>query len=98
MISTSHFRMLSLLICTLMSYVCNGQTTVLINSTKKNIEVGKHFTFIEDKTNTLNINDVIKSRDFNSQVNSDIPNFGVSKSSFWIKVILKNLTNQKDFL
>ncbi|MEO8151097.1 MAG: 7TM diverse intracellular signaling domain-containing protein [Bacteroidia bacterium] len=71
---------------------------MLINSTTKNIEVGKNFTFIEDETNKLSINDVIKSQEFKIQENSDIPNFNVSKSSFWVKVVIQNLTNQKDLL
>lgn len=51
------------------------------------------FEYFEDKTNSLQIEDILKVEDKFTLHNSDKINFGLTKSTFWIKLNLKNRDN-----
>ena len=51
--------------------------------------IGKKIHYLEDKNNNLEIEEVIQSNDFKLS-QKDVPNFGITNSAFWLKVIIKN--------
>lgn len=57
--------------------------------------IGSKVYFLEDKEGDLTINDVIKSKDFVLS-ESEIVNFQVSESFFWLRVTIANEENTDD--
>lgn len=57
--------------------------------------IGKHISYLEDKSNNLSISEVFRSPDFQKS-DKDIVNFNVSKSTFWLKFTIKNERNNAD--
>lgn len=84
------------LLFSILSFGNNGQV-ILINQTQKNIEVKNNVLYLEDPSGLLSINQIIKRDDFKT-IESDIPNFGVSASAFWLKLDIQNLTAISNFL
>ncbi|MBL7933226.1 MAG: hypothetical protein JNL60_15075, partial [Bacteroidia bacterium] len=62
----------------------------------KNIPVSKGISFIEDKEGKFTFAEIEKSKDF-KPVTSDVPNFGISTSTFWLKVEIKNTTHKETY-
>lgn len=52
--------------------------------------------YLEDTTNKLNINQIVSNKNF-INTNGKIPNFGVSKNTFWLKFIIKNQNSNDIF-
>jgi len=76
--------------------VCFTQV-VTINNISQNILVKNKVSFLEDKTNNLSFEVISKSNDF-KQIKTDIPNFGVSDHTFWLKLTLLNNTDHINFV
>ncbi len=74
-----------------------GQGQLVIKELHRPINVKNHIFYLEDKKNAFNFNEVTASKDF-KRVESNIPNFGISNSSFWLKLIVKNKSEKEDFL
>jgi signal transduction histidine kinase len=70
---------------------------IVINNINEKVSIKNRVTYIEDKTGLLSIKDVVASTNFKT-VKSDIPNFGISSSSFWVKLQIKNNIQKSDFL
>ncbi|HRX49696.1 MAG TPA: 7TM diverse intracellular signaling domain-containing protein, partial [Spirochaetota bacterium] len=70
-------------------------TPVIIDENTESVSLGKYMEILEDPTGELTIDDVTKpemqGRWFQSKW--DEPNFGYSKSTYWIKIRLNNNTN-----
>lgn len=71
--------------------------TILFSDVKHEFYIGNSVQILEDKTNSLAIDDVIASSDFFSS-NQSVPNFGFSSSSFWLKFKVKNISNEENLL
>jgi two-component system, NtrC family, sensor kinase len=71
--------------------------TILFSGAKHQIFVGKSVMILEDKTNDLTLKNVMKSTLFVLSDN-EVPNLGISSSSFWIKFKIKNVSNQENLL
>jgi signal transduction histidine kinase len=70
---------------------------IVFSDTSKIINLGCDICILQDKTSNYKINDVFRSKDF--KVNSqNIPNLGITSSSFWLKFQVKNTTNCKSLL
>ncbi|MFD0962497.1 7TM diverse intracellular signaling domain-containing protein [Pseudofulvibacter geojedonensis] len=65
------------------------------NSTKLS-RIGKYLSFYEDTSNQLSIKEISKLP-FTPCINNT-PNFGFSKSTYWVKFTLENLSNTEEFL
>jgi len=61
------------------------------------LDIGGQVYLLEDNTNQLTINDVVNSTGF---VKSEhlIPNFGVTTSSIWLKIEIKNNTSEENLV
>jgi signal transduction histidine kinase len=62
-----------------------------------NLGVSKGISFIEDKKGTLSIDQVFESTAF-QPVSDEIPNFGISPSTFWLKISLLNRLPDETFI
>ncbi len=83
----------------LLSYIAIAQQQPSINYTNTNdiIRVGKYLNTLEDTSGKLTINDVDKLNTFIPSTN-DIPNFGITKSTYWAKFSINNNTDVEDFI
>jgi len=54
-----------------------------------------HIEMLEDPNNSFSFEQVLKSQEF-SLISQNIPNLGISKSSFWLKFEISNITNDSN--
>lgn len=73
----------------------NDSVITYQNNTKLN-RIGKFLSVYEDYSNTLTIQEIEKLP-FPPCIN-DIPDFGLSKSSYWVKFTLNNQSDIEDFV
>lgn len=83
------------LACTLFNGYAQKTELIITNETDI-IQVGPYMEVLQDSTNALTINDVIKLDDFINH-NMLIPSFGLSENTFWAKFTVKNNSNSEDF-
>lgn len=63
---------------------------IVIKSTiDTNIYVSSGISFIEDKNGTLTFDEIVNSANF-QPVKKTVPNFGISPSTYWLRVQIKN--------
>jgi signal transduction histidine kinase len=60
------------------------------------MNISSSLLIFEDKSHNLSLKEVI-TKEF-SPTKSSVPNFGVSKSVFWIKIAINNTSKQKDLI
>ncbi len=70
---------------------------VIIFQNQKQVNIGKQLLVLEDKSNNLKAEDVLISNNFKPS-EKDIPNMGLTTSSFWIKFFIKNSSNSNVLL
>ncbi|MBL4656794.1 MAG: sensor histidine kinase [Flavobacteriales bacterium] len=66
------------------------------NSDEK-LEIRGTLEYIEDAANVLSVKDVTSSSNFKKS-EQEVPNFAISRSSFWVKIQLKNTTEFENLL
>ena len=79
-----------------MAGITRAQIIPIVSSDYK-ISVSNQVVYYEDKTQKLTINEVKQLNNFN-RITTDVPNFGISNSVFWLKLKISNQTNVGDFL
>ena len=67
-------------------------TPVIIDDSTESVNLGRYMEILEDQDCSLTIDDVIKPELQNRWVRSewDIPNFGFTRSAYWVRLSLKN--------
>jgi signal transduction histidine kinase len=88
---------LSFFICLLSLEFASAGQHITITQSNENISIGNNISFLEDASNQLSFEEVAHSKNFKA-VESDVPNFGISNSSFWLKTIIKNESDKTSFL
>jgi signal transduction histidine kinase len=81
----------------LCSITTQGQPVVVFSDLGKIEKIGRQVFVFEDTSNKLTINDVIGSTKFESR-NADVPNLGVTTSTFWVKFTIQNATGDANLL
>lgn len=85
-----NLRLLISAICLLLiTPAIYGQDTVVYRNSDENIFVGRHVAILEDKNNTLSLDQVLKSDQFKKSDN-EVPNLQITKSAFWVRMVIKN--------
>lgn len=79
----------------LFSLKASAQELVILKH--ENLVIGKHISILEDPTNTLSLSEVRTSSAF-VQSTVPIPNLKLSKSDFWLKFTMQNLSNEVHFI
>ena len=87
---------LSTLLFTFITLYSHAQT-VLNKPLTEDVSITKGVYYIEDPEGKLTIQDIAKSGAF-KQIPTDIPNFGSSNSTYWLKITIENEIPQEDFL
>ena len=88
----------SLLLILFTSLWSNNNTlsdTLRITSKQNVYRAGTYLSTFEDKSNSLELQDVINRNSFRPS-NSKIPNFEITESTYWAKIVVQNLTNSTD--
>ena len=70
--------------------------TLILANEEKVVDIKNNCSYLELKTDSLGIEQVA-GMEFNP-VRDDVPNFGISSSTFWIRVHLENRTTQTQYL
>jgi two-component sensor histidine kinase len=66
--------------------------SILLKSEKEIYDLGYHLEILEDKTNKLTFDKILKKTNIHFKISKDkVPNFGSSNSSFWIKFSFENI-------
>ncbi len=90
-------RLLFSVLFFLLVQAVNGQG-IFLSNLKNGTSIGRDVFICEDETNMLDINEVIALDDF-IKSDQEIPNFKISKSTFWIKIVINNdLVNDEKFV
>ncbi len=87
-------RSITLLVA-LLSAISSSAQVMNIVDLKQTVFVDKGISYIEDKEGKLTFDDIQKSDKF-LPVESDVPNFGISPSTYWLRVQIKNNGTSKD--
>jgi two-component system, NtrC family, sensor kinase len=88
-------RSFAFIIISLLFPVIFHAQLVISSRPQSNIAMSTGISFIEDKEGKLSITEAVKQKF--TAIESDAPNFGISPSTFWLKVSLLNLTNIEQF-
>tara|TARA_B100000508_G_scaffold141096_1_gene146889 strand:+ start:127239 stop:129344 length:2106 start_codon:yes stop_codon:yes gene_type:complete len=93
-----HIKLLPILVLLFLPIIAFADNGFVIN--KKNLDknktIGKHIQFYEDVYSRYDINS-IQDIDFKDS-HSDVPNFGMTNSTIWLRIILKNNSDESSFL
>lgn len=74
----------------------NASDIIEVQNSESLLDISSSLQFFEDNSGELTISD-IQSKEFTS-VTSSVPNFGVSNSTFWVKSIIKNSSDQNNLI
>jgi signal transduction histidine kinase/DNA-binding NarL/FixJ family response regulator len=71
----------------------NAAEPLLLRDGQQSYAVGRHFEYLEDKTGTVSIDDILNGRAGQPFVPSDRDtlNFGFNRSAYWFRAELRNL-------
>lgn len=79
----------------LLTTICSANTTIpdtlKITSKHTTHRAGKFLSTLEDPSNNLELTDILTNNSFIAS-DSEIPNFEITKSTYWAKLIVKNTT------
>ncbi len=88
------FRWIFIVVCLLGSNALHAKEYKYTNARDLNI-IGNNFEYLEDKSGKMTFETVIESKDF-KLTGVDVPNFGITKSAFWLRCIIENQTQERD--
>lgn len=93
MIKYLFFVAITLKLLVLGSSTAHAQEVITINEGETISNCGTKLLLLTDKSHSLSIGDAIKSNDY-KKVNDAVPNLGISKYAYWLKLKVRN--NTKD--
>ncbi|MCG8316964.1 MAG: EAL domain-containing protein [Pseudomonadales bacterium] len=78
----------------------SARATVVLNPSVSSYDLSRRIEFVEDRNHLLGINDFVQrnSMHFDWQVSYQTPNFGYTRSAYWFRVRLQNLSAVDDTL
>ncbi len=89
--------LISLVLCLYAHTVFAGPGVLFSDTSSIKQNIGRNLQILEDKSNSLSVEDVIRSNDF-KQSAADVPILGVSTSTFWVKFTVTNTSNESSLL
>ncbi len=90
----TNLKWIFIIVCILTSFALHAKEYKYNNPQELNI-IGRQFEVLEDKFGKMNFETVVVSNDFKSS-DVDVPNFGISKSAFWLRCTIQNQTQERD--
>jgi len=91
----NHFFLFYILIL-LSSFFHLKAENIIFNNENDLLNIGDHIEIYEDQTNSLSFKEVILKEFTPSK--SPVPNLGISKSNFWIKIPITNKTENEHLI
>jgi signal transduction histidine kinase len=86
---------LSVFVALLASLCSPARADVLdVSGSLRGVSLGKRIELLEDRTGTLTVEQVARAGGF-VRSGEDIPNFGFTKSAYWLRVRVKNVRSQE---
>lgn len=79
------------------AFAYNLYSQSIYKNASEDLQIGKDIYYLEDKTNQLTINDVANSDKFIKSI-KDVPSFGIISSSLWVKVTIKNESDNEQLI
>ena len=70
---------------------------VIYSDATRNLQIGKNIYLLEDKTNNLTIDEILKSKNF-KRSEKDVPDLGMSTSTFWVRITIKNISTENNLI
>lgn len=89
------FLIMSVCLLPLVGY---AQNSFIINDSVSIISVGKSVYLLEDSASSKTFEDILNDSTGFKLNTTDIPNLGVSSSSYWVKLSLTNHTQDKNYV
>ncbi len=89
-------RHLIFLLAVTLASLQNYAQLVISGQITNNLPVSTGISYLEDKTGTLNFASIERSEQF-IPVKTQVPNFGISTSTFWLKVKIKNNSHKETY-
>ncbi|MFT4667149.1 MAG: sensor histidine kinase YesM [Ulvibacter sp.] len=80
-----------------MPYLSFATNPIVFSDNSKILSIGRAVGILEDPTNRFSVQEVMASDQFKLNI-QNVPNLGVSNSSFWIQFQIKNLSNDDALL
>ena len=91
-----HLKLLLTTFFLIVAFQIKAQGVVVFSDSSELIKAGSSAFIYEDKTNSLNFNDVV-SKPF-KPTNQIVPNLGISKSTFWLRLKVDNQSNSASLI
>ena len=85
-----------LIICFLIIGKVSASDTIVVYDSKKTLDISSSLLLFEDKTNHMTFDDV-KEQNF-IITDKKVPNLGISNSTLWAKIFIKNSTSSNTLL
>ncbi len=82
---------------TVLSTALQAQHVNILSHADSLLRVKNNCQYLEDPGNTLSFEDV-KGMDFEEIQNNDVPNFGITSSTVWIKLSIKNTSDVDELI
>ncbi len=95
-INIKYFFLLFTILTGSFSHSFSQHNIIVYENSNNLLDVSSQIQILEDKTGTINF-DEISSKKFIS-VKGDVANLGITKSIFWIKIPVKNLSDKDNLL
>ena len=90
-------RLYFLFLFFLIAHVGRAQM-VISGEVNTNLPVHQGISFLEDKDGKFSLLEIVKQRNKFVPVETDVPNFGISSSTYWLKIQIKNQTSREHFM
>lgn len=89
-------KLILILLMLMFVYTVSAQEAYQITELESNVLLKKGMYYLEDKDGTKTIHEIESSTSF-SPVTGTAPNFGISSSAFWVKIVLQNKLESNGF-
>ena len=97
-----YFKIISIITITYLLAVTKvySRDEVILKSINDKFSLGNSLFLYEDKTNKLTHKDIQKLEydQLFKRSNQEVPSFGVTSSTIWIKIIITNRTKEKSWI
>lgn len=75
---------------------CFSQSKIVFENTNELLNASSQILVLEDKNESLNFDEILSSKF--SPIDGDVANLGISNSTFWVKIPIKNNSNTENLL
>ncbi|HQQ95062.1 MAG TPA: 7TM diverse intracellular signaling domain-containing protein [Bacteroidia bacterium] len=89
-------RTLVHIVC-LFALIQGFRAQIVYNDPTQNLPIEKELYYLEDRNNNLKLADITNSKEF-SPIRNSVQNFGITNSSIWFRITVKNRTDIENLI